>query len=261
MAGSLRRNISQYCSSFSFKLHLCAFVAFTFIMVIIHGSQRWLLHAVCPLSWRHKKGMAHALGPASSLCCLCVCVCIYWYPLWRHSLNITPALCSSVSSLYLLSVSVSGCRVWCRGSVAVSAIVPPSPHEDKQGGHYQAQGQTPHSVLSHNITPPPSPSSSFTRYNTSSRKNRRSVCTCYSSHSSNQTSLRRIYHSLSLSSSPPNVSWFIWNNSNRTCWLGGREPHEDESGLIFSCEICPLAFLTRLRWDNKYDCHVFSLNV
>ena len=103
MAGSSRGNIrlpriktlhvecngdsSQCCSFeyacglffffFSFKLHLCVFVAFTFIMVIIHGSQRWLLHAVCPLSWRHKKGMAHALWPASSLCCLCVCVCVF----------------------------------------------------------------------------------------------------------------------------------------------------------------------------------------
>lgn len=36
----------------------------TFIMVIIGGSLRWLLHAMCPVSWHHKKGMAHAPWPA-----------------------------------------------------------------------------------------------------------------------------------------------------------------------------------------------------
>lgn len=64
-------------------------------MVIIRGSQWWLLHAVCPLSWHHKKGMAHALF---------ICVCVP--PLQALRTNITQALCSSSSKSLMLSLSL-----------------------------------------------------------------------------------------------------------------------------------------------------------
>lgn len=110
-------------------------------MVIIRGSQWWLLHAVCPLSWHHKKGMAHALF---------ICVCVP--PLQALRTNITQALCSSSSkslmlSLSLLPPSVSGHWVWCWYSVAVSVKISPSPHGDKQGGTIRQRDRPLHSIL------------------------------------------------------------------------------------------------------------------
>lgn len=35
-----------------------------FIMLITGGSLWWLLHAMCPLSWHQRKGMAHTPQPA-----------------------------------------------------------------------------------------------------------------------------------------------------------------------------------------------------
>lgn len=102
------------CGLFFFLQQCLCVQAFTFIMVIIHGSQWWLLHAVCPPDWHHKNGMAHTLWPALTRT---VFICVYVPLLQALGTNIAQALCSSPSkvlflALFLLSASVC---VWVLG--------------------------------------------------------------------------------------------------------------------------------------------------
>lgn len=127
------------------------------------------------------------------------------------------------------------------------------------GGHYRAEGQAPHSIFNYKITPPTTSSLTFMGWNGSSEKEQAVCLQSYSSHLFNQTSLRRIYHTLPLCSS---VAWAYSHWTTRAAPADLKnlifDIHHTETVEEIEKEIFLFAFLQREDWC---QCHVCTLNM
>ena len=158
----------------------------------------------------------HCLALTLSLLSVCarvfICVCVPLLQALPTNITLYPSVSASSSrSLFILSASVCvaalgvmlGLRSCERQHLSTSTW-------RQTGGHYQAQGQTLHSIFNYKITP----YHLLIDIHEVKRQLWREQAVClqsYSPHLFNQTSLPRIYHTLSLC--------LTWASSNCNCWL------------------------------------------